>query len=716
MTKNQKILRIVLIVIALVVIALLLWMIFDTGGPEEIDYQTDEEGRLGLVDMIVDGQVQAVYVNGYTAYVLTVDQQMTTADFLRNPTSNAKYFCYMPYSYALSNTVYTDDAGNGTALSSMITLRYANAQSNSTLTSLIVPIAGVIVIGIIIFFIFRQSAGANKQAMNFGKLKARVNMNVKVRFDDVAGADEEKEELQEIVEFLKSPSKFTALGARVPKGVLLVGPPGTGKTLFAKAVAGEAGVPFFSISGSDFVEMFVGTGAARVRDLFDQAKRNMPCIVFIDEIDAVGRQRGAGLGGGHDEREQTLNQLLVQMDGFEKNEGIIVMAATNRADILDPALLRPGRFDRQIYVSLPDVKGREAIFKVHSRNKPLAPDVSFKILARMTSGFSGADIENLLNEAAILAARAGRKVIVMVDLLEGINKVIAGPQKKSRVVTETDKRITAYHESGHAIVAKLLPGCDEVQEVSIIPRGMAAGYTLTRPETDDSHVTRSKLHDTIAMMLGGRAAEEIVIHDISTGASNDIQRATQLARSMVTEWGMSEAIGNIYLGGDKEVFLGKDFGATHTYSEELGGVIDVEIRKIIDGAYDRALTILREHRTILDNMVKVLYAKQTIYTDEVNMLFDGKSAEEVIADIDDRASKRDARYGAAKPDGAMRPVNIIPEKSAEEKSDAENGGNTEAGAEKSEPVQEAEENKQAPSAPGEKPGSDTPDDGGADGE
>ena len=716
MTKNQKILRIVLIVIALVVIALLLWMIFDTGGPEEIDYQTDEEGRLGLVDMIVDGQVQAVYVNGYTAYVLTVDQQMTTADFLRNPTSNAKYFCYMPYSYALSNTVYTDDAGNETALSSMITLRYANAQSNSTLTSLIVPIAGVIVIGIIIFFIFRQSAGANKQAMNFGKLKARVNMNVKVRFDDVAGADEEKEELQEIVEFLKSPSKFTALGARVPKGVLLVGPPGTGKTLFAKAVAGEAGVPFFSISGSDFVEMFVGTGAARVRDLFDQAKRNMPCIVFIDEIDAVGRQRGAGLGGGHDEREQTLNQLLVQMDGFEKNEGIIVMAATNRADILDPALLRPGRFDRQIYVSLPDVKGREAIFKVHSRNKPLAPDVSFKILARMTSGFSGADIENLLNEAAILAARAGRKVIVMVDLLEGINKVIAGPQKKSRVVTETDKRITAYHESGHAIVAKLLPGCDEVQEVSIIPRGMAAGYTLTRPETDDSHVTRSKLHDTIAMMLGGRAAEEIVIHDISTGASNDIQRATQLARSMVTEWGMSEAIGNIYLGGDKEVFLGKDFGATHTYSEELGGVIDVEIRKIIDGAYDRALTILREHRTILDNMVKVLYAKQTIYTDEVNMLFDGKSAEEVIADIDDRASKRDARYGAAKPDGAMRPVNIIPEKSAEEKSDAENGGNTEAGAEKSEPAQEAEENKETPSAPGEKSGSDTPDDGGADGE
>ena len=665
MTKNQKILRIVLIVIAIVAIALLLWLIFDTGGPTEINYQGGENGELGFVNMVSSGQVKAVYVNGATVYILSVqhaaEQDISVESFYKNPSSAADYFCYITSYSQLTEAEVIGENGEAVKVnpSALTTIRYANAQSNSTLTSLIVPIIGVIAIGIIIFFIFRQSAGANKQAMNFGKLKARVNMNVKVRFDDVAGADEEKEELQEIVEFLKSPAKFTALGARVPKGVLLVGPPGTGKTLFAKAVAGEAGVPFFSISGSDFVEMFVGTGAARVRDLFDQAKRNMPCIVFIDEIDAVGRQRGAGLGGGHDEREQTLNQLLVQMDGFEKNEGIIVMAATNRADILDPALLRPGRFDRQIYVSLPDVKGREAIFKVHSRNKPLAPDVSFKILARMTSGFSGADIENLLNEAAILAARAGRKVIVMVDLLEGINKVIAGPQKKSRVVTETDKRITAYHESGHAIVAKLLPGCDEVQEVSIIPRGMAAGYTLTRPETDDSHVTRSKLHDTIAMMLGGRAAEEIVIHDISTGASNDIQRATQIARSMVTEWGMSEAIGNIYLGGDKEVFLGKDFGATHTYSEELGGVIDVEIRKIIDGAYERALSILRENRVILDNMVKVLYAKQTIYTDEVNMLFDGKSAEEVIADIDARANRRDAQYGAAKPESAMRGVNIV---------------------------------------------------------
>lgn len=714
MTKNQKILRIVLIVIAIVAIALLLWLIFDTGGPTEINYQGGENGELGFVNMVSNGQVKAVYVNGATVYILSVqhaaEQDISVESFYKNPSSAADYFCYITSYSQLTEAEVIGENGEAVKVnpSALTTIRYANAQSNSTLTSLIVPIIGVIAIGIIIFFIFRQSAGANKQAMNFGKLKARVNMNVKVRFDDVAGADEEKEELQEIVEFLKSPAKFTALGARVPKGVLLVGPPGTGKTLFAKAVAGEAGVPFFSISGSDFVEMFVGTGAARVRDLFDQAKRNMPCIVFIDEIDAVGRQRGAGLGGGHDEREQTLNQLLVQMDGFEKNEGIIVMAATNRADILDPALLRPGRFDRQIYVSLPDVKGREAIFKVHSRNKPLAPDVSFKILARMTSGFSGADIENLLNEAAILAARAGRKVIVMVDLLEGINKVIAGPQKKSRVVTETDKRITAYHESGHAIVAKLLPGCDEVQEVSIIPRGMAAGYTLTRPETDDSHVTRSKLHDTIAMMLGGRAAEEIVIHDISTGASNDIQRATQIARSMVTEWGMSEAIGNIYLGGDKEVFLGKDFGATHTYSEELGGVIDVEIRKIIDGAYERALSILRENRVILDNMVKVLYAKQTIYTDEVNMLFDGKSAEEVIADIDARANRRDAQYGAAKPESAMRGVNIVPEpkKEASEKPAEET---IEKPAETSEtPVEETSEKpaEQASETPAEK--SETP--------
>lgn len=516
-----------------------------------------------------------------------------------------------------------------------------NLNSDNSWISYVYPIASILLVAILFYVMFRQVAGSNGKAMSFGKNKAKLQQNIKVRFSDVAGAEEEKEELQEVVEFLKNPKKFSELGARIPKGVLLVGPPGTGKTLFAKAVAGEAGVPFFSMSGSDFVEMFVGTGAARVRDLFAEAEKNMPCIVFIDEIDAVGRQRGAGLGGGNDEREQTLNQLLVQMDGFEKNEGIIIMAATNRADVLDPALLRPGRFDRQIYVNIPDVKGREEIFKVHSRNKPLAPDVSFKILARMTSGFSGADIENLLNEAAILAARANRRVIIMEDILEGINKVIAGPQKKSRTITETDKRITAYHEAGHAIVARVLPNCDEVQEVSIVPRGMAAGYTLTRPETDDSHVTKNKLNDTVSMMLGGRAAEQIVIHDISTGASNDIERASGIARKMVTEWGMSEKLGNIFLGGSEEVFLGRDYSQHTSYSEAIAGQIDEEVKAIIDSNYQRALQILKDNRNVLDNMVKVLYEKNTIYTEEVDMLFDGKSAEEIIKTIEEKAAKKE---------------------------------------------------------------------------
>ncbi len=526
-------------------------------------------------------------------------------------------------------------------LGAQVTFSNDDLNGDTSWVSMIFPIVATIVMGILLFIMFRQMAGSNGKAMNFGKNKAKLMTNVKVRFSDVAGAEEEKEELQEVVEFLKNPKKFSELGARIPKGVLLVGPPGTGKTLFAKAVAGEAGVPFFSMSGSDFVEMFVGTGAARVRDLFAEAEKNMPCIVFIDEIDAVGRQRGAGLGGGNDEREQTLNQLLVQMDGFEKNEGIIIMAATNRADVLDPALLRPGRFDRQIYVNIPDVKGREEIFKVHSRNKPLGPDVSFKVLARMTSGFSGADIENLLNEAAILAARANRRVIIMEDILEGINKVIAGPQKKSRTITETDKRITAYHEAGHAIVARVLPGCDEVQEVSIIPRGMAAGYTLTRPVNDDSHVTKNKLNDMVSMMLGGRAAEQIVIHDISTGASNDIERASGIARKMVTEWGMSEKLGNMFLGGSGEVFLGRDYSQHTAYSEAIAGQIDEEVKSIIDENYQRALQILKDNRSILDNMVKVLYEKNTIYTEEVDMLFDGKSAEDIIKSIDEKMAKRE---------------------------------------------------------------------------
>ena len=511
------------------------------------------------------------------------------------------------------------------------TLAYNNPSSLSTLTSILTPLLMIVVMALLFFWMIRKSGGSTMQAFDFGKTNAQQVKNMKVRFSDVAGADEEKQELQEIVEFLKNPKKFQDIGARIPHGVLLVGPPGTGKTLFAKAVAGEANVPFFSISGSDFVEMFVGVGASRVRDMFEQAKKCMPCIVFIDEIDAVGRQRGAGLGGGNDEREQTLNQLLVQMDGFESNTNIIVMAATNRSDILDPALMRPGRFDRQIYVNIPDVKGREEIFKVHARNKPLATDVNFKSLARLTSGFTGADIENLLNEAAILAARENHKLINMHDISEAIDKVIAGPAKKSRVVTETDKRITAYHESGHAIVARLLKHCDAVHEVSIIPRGMAAGYTITLPETDDSHITKNKLLDTIAMMLGGRAAEQIVIQDISTGASNDIQRASNLARKMVTEWGMSDTIGNMYLGASEEVFLGRDYQTQLNYSDDVAAKIDIETKKILDAQYKVALDTITANREVLDKMVRILFEKETIYEDEVDMLFEGKSVEDILA-------------------------------------------------------------------------------------
>ncbi|MBR2875442.1 MAG: ATP-dependent zinc metalloprotease FtsH, partial [Clostridia bacterium] len=432
---------------------------------------------------------------------------------------------------------------------------------------------------------------------------------------------------------------FSELGAKIPRGVLMIGPPGTGKTLFAKAIAGEANVPFFSISGSDFVEMYVGVGAARVRDLFENAKKNAPCIVFIDEIDAVGRQRGAGLGGGNDEREQTLNQLLVQMDGFETNDGIIVIAATNRSDVLDPALLRPGRFDRQIVVNIPDVKGREAIFKVHARNKPISPDINFKELARITSGFTGADIANLLNEAAILAARNDRKIIMQVDINEAINKVVIGPQKKSRIITESDKRITAYHEAGHAILAKVLKGNDPVHEVSIIPRGMAAGYTMTMPDSDDQHVSKSKLLDKIAMVLGGRTAEEIIIKDICTGAESDLKHATSLAKSMVMEWGMSEVIGAINIAGGKEVFLGRDYQEHNPMSEALAAKVDEEIRRIVEDCHKVATEKLNEYKFALENMARLLIERETIYATEVDMLVEGKSLDEIREYIKEQDQK-----------------------------------------------------------------------------
>ena len=557
-------------------------------------------------------------------------------------------------------------------------IKLTNPNSGTSWSTIISILSFVLIAVLAIIIIMSMRGKGGNNALTFGKTKPRIAANVKVRFSDVAGAEEEKTELCEIVDFLKNPRKFIEIGAKIPRGVLLVGPPGTGKTLFAKAVAGEANVPFFSISGSDFVEMFVGVGASRVRDLFAQAKKNMPCIIFIDEIDAVGRQRGAGLGGGNDEREQTLNQLLVQMDGFETNDGIIVMAATNRADILDPALLRPGRFDRQIYVNIPDVKGREAIFKVHARNKPISADVDFRTLARMTSGFSGADIANLLNEAAILAARNNRKVIIMHDILEGINKVIAGPQKKSRVITESDKRITAYHEAGHAIVGRLMKHCDAVQEVSIIPRGMAAGYTLSRPKNDNSHVSRNKLNDQIAMMLGGRASEEIVIEDVSTGASNDIKRATEIARKMVCEWGMSSRLPNMFYGGDQEVFIGRDYQTQVNYSDEVAAIIDEEIKKIIETNYKRAYDCLVANREILDNMVKLLFERETIYSDEVDMLMDGVSLEEINKYIDEKNSKIEEEAKKYNPPVVTPPFDpansiIVPSDKKEEPTDKPSG-------------------------------------------
>ena len=612
-------------------LVVLLIRFLPSGKGKEVGYV----GEGGLVELVKEGKVSDIYVNGsYKVYIRFTGSEIPEKKF----PSAYDAFCYVPDRNldALMDAI----SASGVAAPK---ITYNDPNRYAMLISVGIPILGTILALVVLYIIMKRNSARDNQALSFGKTKARVNANVKVRFSDVAGAEEEKEELQEIVEFLKNPKKFTEMGARIPKGVLLVGPPGTGKTLFAKAVAGEANVPFFNISGSDFVEMFVGVGASRVRDLFDQAKRNMPCIVFIDEIDAVGRQRGAGLGGGNDEREQTLNQLLVQMDGFEKNEGIIIMAATNRPDILDQALLRPGRFDRQIYVHIPDVKGREAIFRVHSRNKPLAPDIDFKALARLTGGFSGADIENLLNEAAILAARNNRTAIIMDDINEAINKVIAGPQKKSRVVTETDKRITAYHESGHAIVAKLLKHCDAVHEVSIIARGQAAGYTITLPENDNNHVTKNKLLDTITMMLGGRAAEEIVIQDVSTGASNDIERATGVAKRMVTEWGMSE-LGTMFLGADKEVFLGRDYGTSHSYSEEMASKIDGQVQKIISACYDRAKQILLDNRAILDTMVRLLYAKNTIFEDEVNMIFEGKTYQEILDKMAETEEKIKSEY------------------------------------------------------------------------
>ncbi len=518
-----------------------------------------------------------------------------------------------------------------------ISIHFFNIPKQSLLVTLLPWIVIMVATVILFFFIFSQAqggGGANK-AMAFGKSKAKMinDDKKKVTFNNVAGLQEEKEELEEVVDFLKSPRKFVELGARIPKGVILVGPPGTGKTLLAKAVAGEAGVPFFSISGSDFVEMFVGVGASRVRDLFEQAKKNAPCIIFIDEIDAVGRRRGAGLGGGHDEREQTLNQLLVEMDGFGVNEGVIVIAATNRADILDPAILRPGRFDRKVYVGRPDVRGREEILKVHAKGKPLSDDVNLKELAQTTAGFTGADLENLLNEAAIYAARQGSKIIKQEHLRRSFIKVGIGTEKRSRVISAKEKRITAFHEAGHAIIQHTLPDVNPVHSISIIPTGMAGGYTMSIPEQDEMYMTKKKMEQEIVVLLGGRVAEKLVLDDITTGASNDIERATAISRNMVVRYGMSDVLGPIMFGEDEsQVFIGRDWGHTRNYGENVASIIDNEIRSIVETAYEKARDMLVEHTDALHRIANALLEREKITGEQFVTLFEGGVLEEIVVE------------------------------------------------------------------------------------
>ncbi len=519
----------------------------------------------------------------------------------------------------------------------------------------ILPSIFMILIFVVFWFVFMQQSQGGGRVMSFGKSRAKLHKEdeqKKVTFKDVAGLDEEKEELEEIVDFLKNPKKYIDLGARIPKGILMVGPPGTGKTYLSKATAGEAGVPFYSISGSDFVEMFVGVGASRVRDLFEQAKKNSPCIVFIDEIDAVGRKRGAGLGGGHDEREQTLNQLLVEMDGFGVNEGIIIIAATNRPDILDPALLRPGRFDRQVVVGAPDIKGREAIFKVHSKDKPLDKDVEMEVLARRTPGFTPADIENLMNEAAILTARKNRKYIKMDTIEEAITKVIAGPEKRSRVISDSEKKLTAFHEAGHALVARMLPNTDPVHQITIIPRGRAGGFTMILPKEEKYYATKTDMEERIIHLLGGRVAEHLVLNEISTGASNDLERATDIARAMITKYGMSDRLGPVNYSSSDEIFLGKDFSTRRNYSEDLAFEIDKEIRELIEKAYKKAETILTENIDKLHQIANKLLEVETLDADQFEAFFtenqDSETEENSGSDQEETKEKKSEEKDADK--------------------------------------------------------------------
>ena len=616
---------------ALITVLLIVMVIYIVGLGNKIEKISYTEFQ----DKVIAGQVAEVYTSGNNGYVLLKDSKIKAEKF---PDKADFKFTFINSELLIQ---FIDDYNNGNlegqteAPKTKIKVSYTIPQESWF--SKLLPVLSLLIMIVLGYFIIKSMMGASGKNMGFGKTKAVLGENVKVRFADVAGSEEEKAEMQELVEFLRNPRKFTRLGARIPKGVLLVGPPGTGKTMLAKAIAGESNVPFYSISGSDFVEMFVGVGASRVRDLFEQAKRNAPCLVFIDEIDAVGRQRGAGLGGGNDEREQTLNQLLVQMDGFNGSEGVIVIAATNRPDVLDPALLRAGRFDRQIVVNRPDVSGREKILGVHSKNKPLADDVDFKAVAKITVGFTGADLANVMNEAAILTARDNRSVITMKDINEAIAKVQLGPQKRSNVTTQEDNKRTAFHEAGHAIVAYVLQKDKKVHEISIIQRGMALGYTATRNTIDSNSMSFEQLNNEIAMAAGGRCAEEIIFGEKSVGASNDIKQMTNIARAMVTEYGMSEKFGMMYLGSDGELFLGKDYQSHAAYSEKIAGEIDEEVKRIVNENYQKAIKVLKDNIDKLNVMAEVLLEKETIYSDEVDMIMAGSSKEEVVAKMEEKA-------------------------------------------------------------------------------
>lgn len=617
--------------------------------PEEIRYKE-------FLELVRDDKVAALQLQKDTVYGIYKNSEYSTdKDFFKK--GKCDFFTVVPSveQFSTDMAVLTAklkgiDTDEVTTADYPFEYRVMVVSDVSFFTILTYSLPMILLV--VLFIVMIRAQGGGKQMTNFSKSRAKVTMGNpdKITFANVAGAEEEKQELQEVVEFLRAPKRFIKMGARIPKGVLLVGPPGTGKTLLAKAAAGEANVPFFSISGSDFVEMFVGVGASRVRDLFATAKKCAPAIVFIDEIDAVGRQRGTGLGGGHDEREQTLNQLLVEMDGFVANEGIIVIAATNRADILDPALLRPGRFDRQIVVNYPDAEGREAILKVHAKGKPFADDVDLSVLAKRTPGFTGADLENVLNEAAILAARFSKDKITMDELEEAITRVMMGPEKKSRIITEEDKRITAYHESGHAIVSLKLKGCDPVHEVTIIPRGMANGYTMTLPDRESNHLTKCKLLDEIAMLLGGRAAEEIALPDISAGAYNDLQRASTLARRMVVEFGMSEEIGPVFLGGQTEVFIGKELGHTNNCSENMSAKIDAAIYRIIEEQYNRAKDIISSDMEALERVSNKLIEYERMTGDEFRKIYEGEELELVPyrEKMEKREQERKEREESAK--------------------------------------------------------------------